>query len=566
MFIPATPHEASSLGWDKLDIILITGDAYIDSSFVGIAVIGKVLMNAGYRVGIIAQPDIHTGKDIKRFGEPELFWGITGGNIDSLVANYTASKKRRKQDDFTPGGINNRRPDRAVLVYANLVRRFFKKTKPVVIGGIEASLRRIAHYDFWSNQIRKSILLDAKADILVYGMGEKTVLELADRLKQKQSYQDSKGLSYLSKTIPPDYLKLPDFQTVAKDKTAFAEMFTLFYNNCDPITGKGLYQQYGDRYLIQNPPNTYLSQRELDAVYNLDYQRDLHPIHKKDGTVKALETIKFSLTTHRGCYGECNFCSISVHQGRTVRWRSEESIVKEATKLAGYNDFHGNILDAGGPTANMYGFECKKKITQGACTDKRCLFPDICPNLRPDHKRQIHLLRKLKKIKGVKKVFISSGLRYDLVLSDQKWGNKYLEEIVNFHVSGQLKIAPEHIENHVLKLMGKPNHQSLLKFKNLFFRLSELAGKNQYLTYYLIAAHPGCHEKDMHSLQKYASQKLQIHPEQIQIFTPTPSTYSTLMYYTQENPFTKEKIFVETDQTRKIQQKTIMLPQSRSKK
>ncbi|MBA4369442.1 MAG: YgiQ family radical SAM protein, partial [Desulfobacterium sp.] len=434
MFIPATPHEAANLGWDKLDIILITGDAYIDSSFVGVAVIGKVLMNAGYRVGIIAQPDIHTGLDIKRFGEPELFWGITGGNIDSLVANYTASKKKRKQDDFTPGGLNTRRPDRAVIVYSNLVRRFFKKTKPIVIGGIEASLRRIAHYDFWSNQIRKSILLDAKADILVYGMGEKTVLELADRLKHKQNYQDIKGLSYLSKTIHPDYLKLPDFPTVAKDKTAFSAMFTLFYNNCDPLTGKGLYQQYGDRYLIQNPPNTYLSQSELDAVYNLDFQRDLHPIHKKDGPVKALETIKFSLTTHRGCYGECNFCSVTVHQGRTVRWRSEESIAKEATQLTKYNDFHGNILDAGGPTANMYGFECKKKIIKGACTDKRCLFPAICPNLRPDHKRQIQLLRKLKKIKGVKKVFISSGLRYDLVLSDQKWGNNYLEEIVQFHV------------------------------------------------------------------------------------------------------------------------------------
>jgi len=459
MFIPATPHEAANKGW----------------------------------------------------GEPELFCGITGGNIDSLVANYTASKKKRKQDDFTPGGLNTRRPDRAVIVYSNLVRRFFKKTKPIVIGGIEASLRRIAHYDFWSNQIRKSILLDAKADILVYGMGEKTVLELADRLKQKKNYQDIKGLSYLSKTIHPDYLKLPDFSTVVKDQTAFSEMFTLFYNNCDPLTGKGLYQQYGDRYLIQNPPNTYLSQSELDAVYNLDFQRDLHPIHKKDGPVKALETIKFSLTTHRGCYGECNFCSVAVHQGRTIRWRSEESIVREATQLTQYNDFHGNILDAGGPTANMYGFECKKKIIKGTCTDKRCLFPVICPNLKPDHNRQIHLLRKLKKIKGVKKVFISSGLRYDL------------------------------------------------KFKHLFFRSSKLPGNNQSLTYYLIPAHPGCHEKDMHSLREYAPQKLQIRPEQIQIFTPTPSTYSTLMYYTQEDPFTKKKIFVEKKQTRKIQQKTIII-------
>jgi len=560
MFIPATLHETATLGWDQLDIVLVTGDAYVDSSFIGVSVIGKVLMNAGYRVGIIAQPDINTDKDIRRFGEPKLFWGITGGNIDSLVANYTASKKKRKNDDFTPGGLNNKRPDRAVIVYANLVRRYFKNTQPIVIGGIEASLRRIAHYDFWSNKVRKSILFDAKADVLVYGMGEKTVLALAEQLQQQKTYQGIKGLSYISKTINPDYLKLPDFHTVFKHKTAFSEMFKLFYNNSDPQTAKGLYQQYDDRYLIQNPPNAYLSQNELDEVYNLDFQRDLHPIHKKDGQVRALETIKFSLTTHRGCYGECNFCAISVHQGRSVRWRSEESILREAKQFTTYDDFHGNILDAGGPTANMYGFECKKKINKGTCKDKRCLFPHVCPSLRPDHSQQIQLFRKIKKIKGIQRVFLSSGLRYDLVLEDKKWGQKYLEEIVKHHVSGQLKIAPEHTENHILQLMGKPDSSSLTKFKDHFFRLSKLAGKKQYLTYYLIAAHPGCHEQDMHSLRKYVSQKLKIRPEQIQIFTPTPSTYSTLMYYTQQDPFTGKKIFVEKDPNRKIKQKKIIAP------
>ncbi|RJP75514.1 MAG: YgiQ family radical SAM protein [Desulfobacteraceae bacterium] len=559
MFIPATCQETAGLGWDRLDVVLITGDAYIDSPFIGVAVIGKVLISAGYRVGIIAQPDIHTDKDIKRFGEPELFWGITGGSIDSLVANYTASQKKRKQDDFTPGGINNKRPDRAVIAYTNLVRRFFKNTKPIVIGGIEASLRRIAHYDFWSDQIRRSILLDAKADILVYGMGEKTILELSEQLKNKQNHENIKGISYISQTPRPDYLELPDFDLVSRDKSAFSKMFTIFYNNCDPITGKGLYQQYGNRYIIQNPPNTYLTQNELDAVYNLDFQRDLHPSHRKDGPVRALETIRFSITTHRGCYGECNFCAISIHQGRTVRWRSEESIVKEAVQLTMHHDFRGNILDVGGPTANMYGFECKKKITSGSCRDKRCLFPDTCQSLRPDHRKLIQLLRKIKKTNGIKNVFIASGPRYDLVLADRKWGTGYLEEIVRFHISGQLKIAPEHSENHILKLMGKPGHQSLTKFKDLFFRLSKLAGKNQFLTYYFIAAHPGCHERDMQSLREYASKKLKIHPEQIQIFTPTPSTYSTLMYYTQQNPFSHQKIFVEKNTERKMKQKKILI-------
>jgi len=559
MFLPTTQEELDKLGWNKLDVILVTGDSYIDSPFIGVAVIGKVLLKAGYRVGIIAQPDSHSGKDIKRLGEPELFWGITGGSVDSLVSNYTATKKRRKKDDYTPGGINNRRPDRAVIVYTNLIRKFFKHTKPVVLGGIEASLRRISHYDFWSNKIRKSILFDAKADLLVYGMGERTVVELADKLKAEEDIKDIKGICYISKEKKPDYIELPSFEKVIKDKHAFIDSFNLFYVNTDPHTAKGLCQKQDLRYLVQNPPGPYLTQKELDAVYEMDFERDLHPFYKKQGEVKALETIKFSLTTHRGCYGECNFCAIAVHEGRTVRWRSEKSVLKEAECLTKHPGFKGNILDAGGPTANMYGFECKKKLSRGSCKDKRCLYPEICTRLKVDHSSQIKLLRRLRNLKGIKKVFVASGIRYDLLLHDKKYGTAYLKEIVGHHVSGQMKVAPEHIEENILKKMGKPGKESLLEFKDMFYKLTQTAGKKQFLTYYLMAAHPGCQDKDMRELHLFATEKLKTHPEQVQIFTPTPSTYSTLMYYTEMDPLTRKKIFVEKHNSKKERQKYIVV-------
>jgi uncharacterized radical SAM protein YgiQ len=564
MFLPTTREELNRLGWDGLDVILVTGDSYIDSPFIGTAVIGKVLQSAGYRVGVIAQPDIHSDEDITRLGEPRLFWGVTGGSIDSMVANYTSLKKKRKRDDYTPGGNNNRRPDRAVIVYANLLRRYFKKTKPIVLGGIEASLRRIAHYDFWSDSVRSSILFDAKADYLLYGMAEKAVIQLAEVLKDGTDPQDIRGLCYIADEHECEkkrlgYLELPPYETVSEDKKVFGDMFNTFYQNNDALTAKGLYQKHGRRYLIHNPPPLPLTQTEMDAVYALDYDRAQHPFYEQQGKVKALETIKFAIPTHRGCYGECNFCAITVHEGRTVQWRSEESVLMEAQHLTKYPDFKGYIMDLGGPTANMYGFECGRKLRLGACPDRRCLYPEVCPSLRADHRHQLELLRKIRRIEGVKKVFIASGIRYDLLLSDKEHFKYYLRELVEHHVSGQMKVAPEHTENHVLSKMGKPGTASLLEFKQSFDSMTCEAGKKQFLTYYLIAAHPGCTDEDMRSLKRFASRTLHINPEQVQIFLPLPSTYSALMYYTGIDPFTRKRIFVEKDQVKKERQKNIVV-------
>ena len=433
-----------------------------------------------------------TAADITRLGEPALFWGVTGGCIDSLVANRTASGKRRREDDFTAGGINNRRPDRAVIVYANLIRRWFKETKPIVLGGIEASLRRIAHYDAWSNRVRRSILIDAKADLLVYGMGEKTVLELAARLKEGRAVSDLRGLCYVAAEKDPGMLELPSYEEAAADPAAFTEMFLGFYRNQDPRTAQALCQRQDSRWLIHNPPMPPLTEAEMDEVHGMDFDRDVHPLDRRNGKVRALETIRFSIPTHRGCYGECHFCAIAVHEGRTVSSRSEASILREAERLASLPDFKGYILDVGGPTANMYGFECRKKLLLGACPEKRCLYPAVCDSLRPDHSRQISLLRKLRRIPGVKQAIVASGIRYDLVLADRKQGIPYLREVVRHHVSGQMKIAPEHSEERVLECMGKPGRAGLIAFRDLFRRLTAEAGKEQFLTYYLIAAHPGC--------------------------------------------------------------------------
>ncbi|MFA4839375.1 MAG: YgiQ family radical SAM protein [Candidatus Neomarinimicrobiota bacterium] len=559
MFLPTTKDEMKRLGWDVCDVILITGDAYIDIPHIGIAVIGKVLQSEGYRVGIIAQPQIDTKTDISRLGEPLLFWGVSGGSVDSMIANYTASLKKRRSDDFTPGGINNRRPDRAAIVYANVIRRHFKNTKPIVLGGIEASLRRIAHYDYWSDKVRKSILFDAKADILVYGMGEKTIIKLADRLKNGADFRNVRGICYIAKDCPPDALPLPSFEAVIQSKRWFIDMFQTFYRNNDPITAKTLCQAHGDRFLIQNPPQVYETQDELDKIYGLDFERTIHPFDAKGGKVKALDTIRFSIATHRGCYGECNFCAIAVHEGRTVRGRSRNSIIQEAKQLTELPDFKGYIVDVGGPTANMYGFECRKKLAKGCCPDKRCLYPEICPSLKIDHARQIELLKSLRALPKIKKVFVASGIRYDMALGDIKNGVAYLRELVKHHVSGQMKVAPEQTEDNVLALMGKPGRQSLIEFKNLFDLFSKQAQKEQYLTYYLIAAHPGCTDEDMTRLRNFASKELKIHPEQVQIFIPAPSTWSGVMYYTETDPFTNRKIFVEKSLSRKERQKRIVV-------
>ncbi|MDZ7722451.1 MAG: YgiQ family radical SAM protein [candidate division KSB1 bacterium] len=556
MFIPATRKELERLGWTDPDIILITGDSYIDSPFVGISMIGHILMDAGYKVAIIPQPDIESDKDITRFGEPRLFWGITSGCIDSMVANYTANGRKRKSDDYTAGNVNNRRPDRAVIVYSNLIRRYFKNTVPLVLGGIEASLRRIVHYDYWSNKLRRSILFDAKADYLLYGMSDRTVVQLTERLQNGESPADLPGLCHISSTIPDTALVLPAWDQVKRDKAAFTDMFMTFYQEQDPKHARPLAQLQDTRYLVQNPPAPYLRQTELDRLHALPFERDLHPHHRQQGPVKALDTIQFSIPTHRGCYGECHFCSIAVHQGRTVRWRSMDSVTNEARTLTQHPNFKGRITDLGGPTANMYGFECAKKLKSGACRDKRCLYPAVCNTLQIDHQPQIDLLRRMKNIPDIKSVYVSSGIRYDMVLADKQHGRDYLNEIVRAHVSGQLKIAPEHSEPNVLAKMGKPPVDDLVRFVNMFYDLTRKAGKDQYLTYYLIAAHPGCREQDMHKLKQFAARTLKVKPRQIQIFTPTPSTLSTLMYYTERDPFTGNSCFVDKDRGRESRNKS----------
>ena len=557
-FLPTTPEEMTALGWSQADIILVSGDTYIDSPFIGVALIGRVLTQAGYQVAIIAQPETATDHDINRLGEPRLFWGVSGGSVDSMVANYTAVGKHRRSDDFTPGGVNDRRPDRAVIAYTNLIRRAFKQTRPIVLGGIEASLRRLAHYDAWSKRVRRSILFDAKADILVYGMAERTVLALADRLQRGVDFRSIPGLCYPATTAPEGYLELPPFSEVATDPEAFTRMFNTFYQHNDPVTATGLAQLQEGRFLVQNPPASLLSPEELDRVHELPFSRSVHPYYRSQGKVTAQETIQFALTTHRGCYGECNFCAIAVHQGRTVVSRSEESILREATGLTRHPEFKGNIPDVGGPTANMYGFECPKKLSKGSCSQRRCLFPTICPSLKVNHSRQLALLRSLAGVAGVKRVFVASGVRYDLILADRQTGSRYLKALVTDHISGQMKVAPEHSEEKVLARMGKPGVDLLLAFKKLFERFTREAGKRQYLTYYFIAAHPGCRTEEMARLQAFCRQELGVVPEQVQVFTPTPSTYSTLMYWTKRDPFDGSPIYVEQDNARKEAQKFLV--------
>lgn len=558
MFLPTTTKEVKDLGWGELDVVLVAGDSYIDSPLVGVAVIGKMLLQAGYRVGVIAQPDVSSTRDIARLGEPRLFWGVTGGCIDSMVANRTASGRKRKRDDYTPGNINNRRPDRAATVYCNLIRRHFKGTVPIVLGGLEASLRRIAHYDFWSDKIKRSILFDAKADYLLYGMAERSVVELADCLEGKGEPEQVRGLCYISRDIPKGYLELPSFTESAGDKEAFTRMFHVFYRNNDPATAKGLAQKQDTRYLVQNPPARYLSGPELDAVYDLEYQLDQHPFYQRQGDVKALETIRFSITTHRGCYGECSFCAIAVHQGRTVRWRSRRSILDEARRMIRHPLFKGIIQDVGGPTANMYGFECLRKHDKGGCPKKRCLFPKVCTDLNIDHGKQVSLLKAIRAMDGIKKVVVASGVRYDMILADKANGTRYLQELVRHHVSGQMKVAPEHSEPSVLAKMGKPGRETLLAFRDLFYKLTSQEGKEQFLTYYMIAAHPGCTERDMALLRSFALRELRLLPEQVQVFTPTPATYSSLMYWTERDPFTGNRCFVEKTTRGREKQKSVL--------
>ena len=558
MFLPTTIEEIRARGWSRPDVILISGDTYIDSPYSGVAVIGRILENAGYKTAILAQPDVDDPADFTRLGEPTLFWGVSGGLVDSMVSNYTALKKPRNQDDFTPGGVNNRRPDRALIVYTNRIRRYFKDTVPIVLGGVEAGLRRVAHYDFWSNKVRGSVLFDAKADYLLYGMADRSIVELADALRDGKPLDRIRGLCYGAKEAPAGALALPPLKAVQSDPAEYERMFKMFYRNNDAVYGITLAQDHGFRFLIQNPPAKPLNTREMDAVYGLPFERDVHPYYKAQGEVRALQTIRFSVPTHRGCYGECNYCAIAVHEGRTVQWRSETSVLEEIRKISAFPDFKGYIYDLGGPTANMYGYECRKKLEKGACKERRCIYPSVCPQLPVDHRPQLALLEKARRIPGVKKIMIASGIRYDLIPADIAYGKAYVRELTRYHVSGQLRVAPEHDSPKVLAAMGKPGKSALLAFKDEFERETKAAGLPQYLSYYFIACHPGCTERDMAGLKKFCQETLHVTPEQAQIFTPTPSTWSATMYYTERHPDSGEHVFVEKDPARKQKQKDIL--------
>jgi uncharacterized radical SAM protein YgiQ len=552
-------EEAALRGWKSFDVILVSGDAYIDVPHSGIAVIGHLLMDEGYRVGIIPQPDVSSADDISRLGSPGLFWGVSSGSVDSMISNYTPLKKPRRKDDLTPGGVNDRRPDRAVIAYVNLIRRYFKDTVPVVIGGVEASMRRLAHYDYWSGSVRRSVLADSKADLLVYGMGEKAVLGIAEALRNGRDAGSIPGTCVMSPEPRGSYIMLPSYEECAADDRSFEAMFLEFYRNSSSPGSRGMCQKTGGRYVVHNPPQVPLTAGELDRVCELPYERSVHPVSGSVGKVKAVDTVRFSIASHRGCYGECSFCSITVHQGRAVTSRSEGSIIRETEALARMKLFRGIVQDVGGPTANMYGTGCRKMKDGGVCADKKCLYPSQCASLKADHEPQISLLVKLRSMKGVRKVFISSGIRHDMVLNDARSGGRYMEELVKHHVSGQMKVAPEHSERRVLDLMGKPDFRLLVKFVRSFRRLNRRFGKNQFLTYYFIAAHPGCTIGDMEGLAAIVKEELGTKPEQVQIYTPSPSTLSALMYYTGRDPFTGKGIFVERGMREKEKQKAAIV-------
>ena len=534
MFVPTTPEEVRARGWDALDVILVSGDTYTDNAYNGTALIGHWLMDRGLRVGIIAQPDVSSGEDISRLGQPELFWSVSAGCVDSMVANYTPTRKFRKEDDFTPGGVNDRRPDRATIAYTNLIKKH-AKGRPIFLAGIEASLRRVAHYDFWSDSVRRSVFFDAKADGVIYGMAELATLEVARRMREGLDWRDVRGVCHASSVTPDGYLEMPSFEECRDDRDAFMRAFRMFRENSDPVTARGLVQRHGDRYLVHNRPQRPLTTPELDSLYGSDFEDAVHPFYAKDGRVRAMDTVRNSITTHRGCYGDCSFCSIAIHQGTTVVSRSEESIVSEAERIASRPGFNGVIQDVGGPTANMYGIECRIKEAKGRCTDRRCLGSRPCPRLPIDHSRQMDLLRRISSIDGVRHVFVNSGIRYDMIVADRAHGQDYLDLIVADHVSGQMKVAPEHVSDDVLRLMGKPGRRTLEEFRGMFAQSVARCGRDEYLTYYFMAAHPGCTEDDMRELSSYCRNVLHIRPEQVQVFTPTPSSYSTAMYRTSKD-------------------------------
>lgn len=559
-YLPITYEDMKQRGWDEVDFTYVIGDAYVDHPSFGPAIISRHLEAHGYRIGIISQPDWKTDASIQVFGRPRLGFIICGGNMDSMVNHYTVSKKHRSTDAYTPGGVMGKRPDYATVVYGNLIRRSYKDV-PIIIGGIEASLRRLAHYDYWSNTVKRSILLEAQADILSYGMGERSIIEVADALSSGIAIQDITfvdGTVYKTKSLDSVYdaIRLPDYDNVRTDKKKYAESFYIQYCNTDPFTGKRLIEAYGKKmYVVQNPPAKPLSQEEMDEIYSYDYMRNYHPSYEAVGGVPAIQEIKFSLTSNRGCFGGCSFCALTFHQGRIIQTRSHESILEEAKKIIADSEFKGYIHDVGGPTANFRHTACKKQLTHGACQNKQCLFPKPCQNLIVDHKDYLELLRKLRSLPKVKKVFVRSGIRFDYVMADSD--DTFLRELCQYHVSGQLKVAPEHVADLVLQKMGKPENSVYQRFIEKYKKINKQLGKEQYLVPYLMSSHPGSTLKEAVTLAEYL-RDLGYMPEQVQDFYPTPATISTCMYYTGLDPRTMEPVYVPTNPHEKAMQRALI--------
>ena len=558
-FLPITKQEMLERGIAQPDFVYVIGDAYVDHPSFGHAIISRILENHGYSVVIISQPDWCNPKSIDIFGRPRLGFLVSGGNMDSMVNHYSVTRHRRKTDSFTPGGVMGKRPDYATVVYCNLIRQTYKNV-PILIGGIEASLRRLAHYDYWSDAMKRSILLDSQADLLMYGMGERSVVEIADALN---AGMDVKDITYIDGTVfkcreldeSLPTIILPDYEELQKNKRTYAESFKIQYGNCDPFTAKRLAEPYGKEYVVQNPPQKPLTMEEMDAVYDLPYCRAYHPSYEKLGGVPAIEEVKFSLVSNRGCFGACSFCALTFHQGRIVQVRSHESILAEAEKMVKDPDFKGYIHDVGGPTANFRHPACEKQMTKGACGGRQCLYPTPCKNMNADHSDYVALLRKLRKIPGVKKVFVRSGIRFDYLLADSK--DTFFRELVQYHISGQLKVAPEHVSDAVLCRMGKPRNAVYNRFVDKYFALNKQYNMNQFLVPYLMSSHPGSTMKEAVELAEYI-RDMGYNPEQVQDFDPTPSTLSTVMYYTGLDPRTMEKVYVPTDPHEKAMQRALI--------
>ena len=562
-FLPISKKEMSALGWKEADFIIVTGDAYVDHPSFGTAIISRVLENEGYKVCIIPQPK--SDEDYKRFGKPRLAFLVNGGNIDSMVAHYTAAKKKRSDDAYTPGGKAGARPDRAVTVYTKKLRELFGDVS-IAIGGIEASLRRFAHYDYWDDIVKHSVLIESGADLLMYGMGEKHIIEIANRLNEGWSLSDItdiKGTCYKVNTA--DFVPIagakecPSYEMVKepdeKSKKQYAISCRIQQSEQDATVGKTVIQKHGDLIVVQNPPMPPLSTEDMDKVYSLPFMRDWHPSYNSMGGVPGIEEVKFSIIHNRGCYGACNFCSLAFHQGRQIAVRSHKSVIEEAKKITSMPDFKGYIHDVGGPTANFRQVSCDKQLKLGLCPDKKCLAPKMCPAVKVDHSDYLKLLRELRALPKIKKVFIRSGIRFDYLIADSN--DEFFKELVTHHVSGQLKVAPEHCSNNVLKYMGKPNIEVYNRFEKRFYELTKSIGKKQYLVPYLMSSHPGSTLKDAVELALFLKRN-NLHPEQVQDFYPTPGTVSTCMFYTGYDPYTMEKVYVPRSPAEKAEQRAML--------